>query len=289
MAGLLERGAMGDLILFASGLVALCAVLWLLGRGLRKPRPVESDPSVTEAIAAVPSVAPVALPRGGAPVRIDGGRTEPPAAVPSEPVVLFRTYPAVEPAVVPKDIVPAAKPIVVQERPVERAPEPVVRHTVEAKPKTVVAAPVPPDAVVVAAPVADAAASVALEAEPVTPPPVRRRPRPAWELAVDGQTPASLLARAHEHLAAGAHDEAATQLRACARLASKLKEVGIEAVARLELGDLAQVHGDMTTACEHWQLARSLYAELKRADEATGAEKRMEKAGCPTDWVLTKF
>ena len=32
----------------------------------------------------------------------------------------------------------------------------------------------------------------------VAAPAVRRRPRPAWELAVDGQTPASLLARAHE-------------------------------------------------------------------------------------------
>ena len=123
----------------------------------------------------------------------------------------------------------------------------------------------------------------------VVAPAVRRRPRPAWELAEEGQTPASLLARAHEHLAAGAHDEAADLLRACARLASKLKEVGIEAVARLELGDLARSHGDMTTACEHWQLARSLYAELKRVDEVTAAVKRMEKAGCPTDWVLTKF
>ncbi len=123
----------------------------------------------------------------------------------------------------------------------------------------------------------------------VAAPAVRRRPRPAWELAVDGQTPASLLARAHEHLAAGAHEEAADQLRACAQLASKLKEVAIEAVARLELGDLARSHGDMTTACEHWQLARSLYAELKRVDEVTAAVKRMEKAGCPTDWVLTKF
>jgi hypothetical protein len=119
--------------------------------------------------------------------------------------------------------------------------------------------------------------------------PVRRRPRPAWELAVEGQTPASLLAKAHGLLSAGDHDEAAVQLRACARLASKLKEVAVEAVARLELGDLARSHGDMTTACEHWQLARSLYGELKRADEAKAAENRMEKAGCPTDWVLTKF
>lgn len=131
-------------------------------------------------------------------------------------------------------------------------------------------------------------AEVAAEAS-VEPVPVRRRPRPAWELAVDGQTPVSLLAKAHELLGAGDHEEAAVQLRACARLASKLNDVAVEAVARLELGDLARSHGDMTTACEHWQLARSLYGELRRVDEAKLAENRMEKAGCPTDWVLTKF
>lgn len=124
---------------------------------------------------------------------------------------------------------------------------------------------------------------------PATAAPVRRRPKPAWELAEDGQTPDGLLARAHELLAASSPDEAAVQLRACARLASRLKVPAIEAVARMELGDLCQASGDMTTACEHWQMARSLYAELKQAAEAAVAVKRMEKAGCPTDWVLTKF
>ena len=131
-----------------------------------------------------------------------------------------------------------------------------------------------------AAPVADAVAA---------PPVARRRPKTASELAEAGQTPEGLLARAHALLATGADDEAAVQLRACARLASRLKVPAVEAVARLELGDLCQSHGDMTTACEHWQIARALYGDLKRAEEATAAEKRMEKAGCPTDWVLTKF
>jgi len=131
-------------------------------------------------------------------------------------------------------------------------------------------------------------ASTALDGT-VAAPVARRRPRPAWELAEAGQTPDGLLARAHELLAAGAHEDAAVQLRACARLASRLKVSGIEAVARLELGDLCQASGDMTTACEHWQIARSLYGELKHAAEATAVIKRMEKAGCPTDWVLTKF
>lgn len=155
-----------------------------------------------------------------------------------------------------------------------------------------VVAPIDPVLPVQVSPPAAVVATV-VAVEPVVEPavvvPVRRRPRPAWELAVDGQTPGSLLARAHEHLAVGNTEEAADQLRACARLASKLKEVAVEAVARLELGDLAQSHGDMTTACEHWQLARSLYAELKREDEVKASVKRMEKAGCPTDWVLTKF
>lgn len=261
---------MGEMILLAGGFVALCVGLWLLTCWLGRTRSVvvaRAEP--VDAIAPGPSEA--------------AGAVEP---VPSGPVVLFKAHPPTEPVVVPaaKDVVAPGVVGGVADiaRAGERAQEPVARTIARPEPDAVVAEPVRSRPLVVAIP--EVAAT-----EAVPGPPVRRRPRPAWELAVDGQTPASLLARAHEHLAAGAHEEAATQLRACARLASKLKDVAVEAVARLELGDLAQSHGDMTTACEHWQLARSLYTELKRADEATRAAKRMEKAGCPTDWVLTKF
>lgn len=102
-------------------------------------------------------------------------------------------------------------------------------------------------------------------------------------------SPETLLARAHEQLAAGAAEDAAAQLRLCVRLASKLKQPAVEAAARLELGDLARASGDLTTACEHWQMARALFTDLKRSAEMTATEQRMERAGCPTDWVLTQF
>ena len=73
------------------------------------------------------------------------------------------------------------------------------------------------------------------------------------------------------------------------RLASKLKQPVIEAAARLELGDLARASGDLTTACEHWQMARTLFTTLRRTSDALTAEKRMERARCPSDWVLNQF
>jgi hypothetical protein len=121
--------------------------------------------------------------------------------------------------------------------------------------------------------------------------PKSNRPRPKVVREVDDQvlSPETLLERAHVHLAAGASEEAAAQLRLCVRLASKLKQPAIEAAARLELGDLARASGDLTTACEHWQMARALYAALRRDIDTRAAELRMERARCPSDWVLNQF
>jgi len=63
----------------------------------------------------------------------------------------------------------------------------------------------------------------------------------------------------------------------------------IHARARLALGDLAHAHGDLTTACEHWQIARALFFELKLSRDHDAVETRMLRNGCPTDWVLTDF
>jgi hypothetical protein len=68
---------------------------------------------------------------------------------------------------------------------------------------------------------------------------------------------------------------------------AELKET--HARARLALGDLAHESGDLTTACEHWQIARALFHELKQSREHDAAEQRMLRNGCPTDWVLTDF
>ncbi len=126
-------------------------------------------------------------------------------------------------------------------------------------------------------------------------PPTRQRPRPLplpLHLRDADETvlsPQSLLARAQELLNAGNAEEAAKQLRLCVRLASKLRQVDVEANARLELGDIAQASGDPTTACEHWQMARALFTQAQRVVDARASETRMERAGCPTDWVLTQF
>jgi hypothetical protein len=55
------------------------------------------------------------------------------------------------------------------------------------------------------------------------------------------------------------------------------------------LGDLAHKDGDLTTACEHWQIARALFVELKQDGAHESVEVRMLRNGCPTDWVLTDF
>ena len=89
--------------------------------------------------------------------------------------------------------------------------------------------------------------------------------------------------------ATGADREAADTLRKCIRLAAKLGQKETHAGARLELGDLAHAEGDLTTACEHWQIARGLYHDLKSDAALAAAEKRMRGNGCPTDWVLNDF
>lgn len=139
-----------------------------------------------------------------------------------------------------------------------------------------------------------AAAALRSEAVAVLPHPAsaivpRRAIRPRSTPEDTTLSPETLLVRAQDRLAAGALDDAAVQLRLCVRFASKMKQPAIEAVARLELGDLARASGDLTTACEHWQIARALFTDLKRTAEMVAAEKRMESAGCPTDWVLNQF
>jgi len=57
----------------------------------------------------------------------------------------------------------------------------------------------------------------------------------------------------------------------------------------LELAEAAYLAGDLTTACEQWQLARTAYLEDGQMERHASIEKRMRANGCPTDWVLTDF
>jgi uncharacterized Zn finger protein len=78
-------------------------------------------------------------------------------------------------------------------------------------------------------------------------------------------------------------------LRKSIRGAAGTQQKDIHARARLALGDIAHAGGDLTTACEHWQIARALFHELKQGRDHEAVETRMLRNGCPTDWVLTDF
>lgn len=94
---------------------------------------------------------------------------------------------------------------------------------------------------------------------------------------------------ARHHVSTGRADEAAEVLRKSIRISSRLGLKAEHAAARLELGDIARASGDLTTACEHWQIARGLFFDLKHTRDLDLAETRMQKSGCPTDWVLNDF
>lgn len=88
---------------------------------------------------------------------------------------------------------------------------------------------------------------------------------------------------------AGDTEAAKGSLRKLIMIASEAGDAVAHARGRLELGDIAQSQGDLTTACEHWQMARALFDQDARADESREANARMQAHGCPTDWVLTDF
>ncbi len=112
----------------------------------------------------------------------------------------------------------------------------------------------------------------------------------AAEAAKDLPTVASAyLAFAREEIAVGETARAAEHLRSSVRAAAKGKLASIQAEARLELAELARAAGDLTTACEHWQIARGLFHQLQQAAELGETEKLMQRHGCPTDWVLNDF
>lgn len=99
----------------------------------------------------------------------------------------------------------------------------------------------------------------------------------------------ALLDEALGERAAGNDAAAAECLRGAIMLAAKSGDRTLHAACRLELGDIVQAEGDLQTACEHWQMARSLFDDEQRAAEAAKCEKRMIQNRCPTDWVLNDF
>jgi hypothetical protein len=103
------------------------------------------------------------------------------------------------------------------------------------------------------------------------------------------ELPVLYLSLAHYRIETGSMADAEELLRKSIRGASRAQQKEVHAQARLVLGDLAHKSGDLTTACEHWQIARALFHELKRRGDHEAVEMRMLRNGCPTDWVLTDF
>jgi hypothetical protein len=90
-------------------------------------------------------------------------------------------------------------------------------------------------------------------------------------------------------LARSARSQAATLLQSAALAARRAKLPSVHAEARLELAEMAFIDGDLTTACEHWQMAKVMFHEMgQRGDESRVADV-MRRHHCPTDWVLTNF
>lgn len=136
--------------------------------------------------------------------------------------------------------------------------------------------------------------SVALPLPKRVPPPAEQTDWPARigkaEAAGDHAALAGLyLALARTEIAEGRSEHASEHLRASVRAAAKARDAAAQAEARLELAELARAAGDLTTACEHWQIARALFYDLHQQASLSKTEALMQQHGCPTDWVLNDF
>ena len=97
------------------------------------------------------------------------------------------------------------------------------------------------------------------------------------------------LAQAHAYQKLGDEKARMASLASAAGYASLHGPEATHAIARMQLADAARSTGDMTSACEHWHLAREAFRASGRGEEFARVEKLMRDNGCPTDWVLTEF
>ena len=94
---------------------------------------------------------------------------------------------------------------------------------------------------------------------------------------------------AHALRAAGRESDSLRALRSAAGIASKFGPRAAHADARLQLAEVAFKAGDLTSACEHWQMAKTALHDDGQREAQARVEKQMKDQGCPTDWVLTDF
>lgn len=101
--------------------------------------------------------------------------------------------------------------------------------------------------------------------------------------------PGLYLSLARAEIADGRNEFALEHLRSSVMTAIKTRDGATQAEARLELAELARAAGDLTTACEHWQIARGLFHKMSEQAKLGDTERLMQQHGCPTDWVLNDF
>ncbi|AGK58126.1 hypothetical protein HYPDE_32258 [Hyphomicrobium denitrificans 1NES1] len=97
------------------------------------------------------------------------------------------------------------------------------------------------------------------------------------------------LAQALAHQKLGDEKARMAALTSAAGCASLYGPEATHAIARMQLAEAAYSTGDLTSACEHWHLAREAFRASGHAEEHARVEKLMRDNGCPTDWVLTEF
>ncbi|MET0408008.1 MAG: hypothetical protein ABW006_06530 [Hyphomicrobium sp.] len=95
------------------------------------------------------------------------------------------------------------------------------------------------------------------------------------------------LARAEEHR--GDIGARMAALRSAAGCGALHGPHSAHAAARLALAEAAHEAGDLSTACEQWQMARTAFLDGGDEQQHARVERRMRENGCPTDWVLTDF
>jgi hypothetical protein len=83
--------------------------------------------------------------------------------------------------------------------------------------------------------------------------------------------------------------QASSLLLSAVLAAQRAKLPVVHAEARIELAEIALLDGDLTTACEHWQMAKLMFHDTGRRFDQDRMADLMRRHRCPTDWVLTNF
>ncbi len=145
----------------------------------------------------------------------------------------------------------------------------------------------PPMPAIAAARTADAKKTIGVNQAPGTGTRAPQRRRPAARRKSVGE----LIAKAQTETRRGKHDEARKFLHTALKQADKQRASAPLAAAevRLSLAELEAAVGDLTSACEHWQLARDVFADAGARDRENAVDARMRDLQCPTDWILTEF